>query len=429
MSELLQSFAVAVVALTLLMVVAGAYEPVREGLPLPVLAKFVPLMIPYALPWTIPTAFVAACIMVYSRMAGDNELTAVRAAGIHLWRVLTPAAAVAVLLCAVCGVLNHAVVPRTGFYQYRVVKAVSASEQAAAIRFSDPTMRIGRYTIYMGEVEQDDTFTDIVVVMPERVLSAPGADGGQVQVAYIRAPRGHFRYSDDEGVITFYLESEQPACPDCAGREFVASPGGLRCGRCGARVGEERRGALYKVIHGTRPLDFESATFGSCAIPIRVGSMADISFLPSKGKHMTTLALMLRALRREQEIRGGLRRLPPDTRGMSPGQRGYALKRWHKWRIEPRFWRTAVHKRSALALAPLLLGAIAVPLGALTRRGRRLVAFGLAIGIVLGAYYPMMAAGSKLGESGILRPAVAVWSMTGVVALAGFVLVANMFKR
>jgi len=407
LSELLAAFGVAVGALTLLMVVAGAYEPVREGLPLNLLVKYVPLIIPYALPWTIPTAFVAACIMVYSRMAGDNELTAVRASGIHLWRTVTPAAGMAVLLCVLCAGLNHYLVPRTRFYRYNIAKTGSASEQAAAIRFSDPVMRIGRQTVYMGEVDYD-SFRNIVIVMPDKTLARPGETRGQVQVTYFKAPQGHFEYSDEEGVITLYLESK-PRPKDTTNRYFG-------------------QGEMYKVVHGAQPLDFERAVFGGATVPIKVRSANDLSFFPSKGKHMTTSALILKANAREEEIRLRLRKRP-DTAGMSPERKKYEVKRWEKWNTEPRYWRTQVHRRAALSLAPLLLGAIAIPLGVRTRRGRRLVAFGLAIVLVLGGYYPLMAAGSKLGESGKLPPGLAVWAMTAVVVGFGVALVSNMFRR
>ena len=78
LSELAQSFGMAVVALTALLLIEMVYQVVLQGLPLASLVKFIPLMVPYALPWTIPAAFVAACIMTYSRMAGSNELTVVR---------------------------------------------------------------------------------------------------------------------------------------------------------------------------------------------------------------------------------------------------------------------------------------------------------------------------------------------------------------
>ena len=408
LTELWGAFGLGLTGLTLVLIAAGAYEPVREGLPLASLAKFVPLLIPYALPWTIPTAFVAACILVYSRMAGDNELAAVRASGVHLWRVLTPAAATAVLLAGVCGLLNHHVVPAARFYQYGVVKAANASEQAAAIRFSDPVMRIGKYLVHVGEVEDDDSCRDIVVVMPEKVLAGPEQEG-YTTFTYVRAPRGQYTYSDARSQIVFVLRAD-PA------RNTPDDPHG----------GD---GVLCKSIHGTgKPRNFEWARFRKCTFRIVLRSMADLQFLPHKAKHMTTELLIRKVHDRLGDLRAG-RLAPPDVSALSETQAGYEQKRWQRLLHELRHWQTDVHKRSAFSLAPLFLGMVAVPLGVLTRRGRRLVAFALAIAVVLGGYYPLMAAASALGESGMLPPAVAVWGVSTLIAGAGAVLLWHVLRR
>jgi len=407
LSELLQAFGVAVVALTFLLIVAGAYGFVRDGLPMGSLAKFAPLLIPYALPWTVPTAFVAACLMVYSRMASTNELVAVRASGIHLWRVLTPAALLAAVLALVCALLNHEIVPRSRFYQYRMVKAASASEHAAAIRFSDPIMRIGRVTVYVGDVRGEDTFRDIVIVMPEKTLPDPEGGESQRQITYVRAPRGRYRHYDDRGEIVFHLE----------GNPGLNTPDRPDAGKA----------MLCKSVYGTTPRDFERAYFSSCTFPVKVGA-GDVVLLPHKAKHLTTTCLILRVERRLEAIARGDRR-PPDTAGLSEAGRALAEARWRKWNTEPAHWRTEMHKRGVLSLAPILLGAVAVPLGVLTRRGRKLTAFALALAIVLGGYYPLLGAGAALGESGALPAGLAVWGMVSGIAVAGVALIRNMLRR
>ena len=407
LGELWQSFGVAVGALTLLMVVAASYEAVSEGLPVPSLVRYVPLVIPYTLPWTIPTAFTTACIMVYSRMAGDNELTAVRASGIHLWRVLTPAAAAAVLLSALCGVLNHDWVPRTRFLRFGIRRGVSASEQLATLRaVTDPVLRVGQYKMYVGDVDEEGGFRDIVIVVPEKILG--GGKSRQKQITYIRAPRARYEYSDERSQIVIHIERDPPPP--------------------GSNDPDAGKGTMYKVIHGTTPLDFERAAFGSATITIQLRSMADLRFVPHDGKHMTTAELMLKVRARLRSLRTGERK-PPDTSRMTGDRKKYAEKKWRQWLRETWLWRTEVHKRSAFSLAPLLLGAIAVPLGVMTGRGRKLAAFGLGVLVVLGGYYPLMAFATKLGRAGVVPSAVAVWGMTAAVACVAGCLFRKMLKR
>ena len=410
LSELAQSFGVAVVALTSLLLVEMVYEAVLQGLPFASLARFIPLMVPYALPWTIPAAFVAACLMTYSRMAGSNELTVVRASGTHIWRPLAPAAMMAAALCTVCGLLNHELVPRTAFFQYAVVRASNASQQAAAIKAADPldpVIEIGKnYRIYMGDLRDDGTFRDITIVANEP-LDTTSQEKAQRQVTYLRAPKGYYKYSDERAELVFHLEAD-------LGRATPDDP-------------DAGSGEMYKVMYGSERYDFDKALFEACTFRIKLRSLADMKFLPQKGKHLTSAELFIKIKLREAEIGSG-RWQPPGAAGMSQAALAHARRKFKKWRDAPRSWRTEIHKRSALSLAPLLLGAIAIPIGVMMQRGHRLAAFGLAVAIVLG-YYAVMAGGWKLGNSGMLPSAVAMWGVTALVGGCGLVLMRKMFRR
>jgi lipopolysaccharide export system permease protein len=405
--ELLQSFGVAVSAMTLLMIIGGAYEPIREGLSLATVVQFIPLLLPYSLPWTIPTAFVAACIMVYSRMAGNNELTAVRASGVHLWRILSPAAMVALLLSATCGMLNHEWEPRTRLVQYNVIHSVSASEQAAALQRSDPVMRIGSFNLYIGDMFPDNSFRDAVIVMTSKASPVSAGGAQRKMITYVRAPRGRYEYSDERSEIIFYLEHDPS-------RNTESEP-------------DAGKAMLYKLLQGGQVRDFESAEFERCELPLKLKSLRDVDFVPSKAKHMTSTELMLRIAWHEDRVRQGLDK-PPNVEGLSPSEQLFRQKGYERWMSRPRRYQTDLHGRATLALAPLLLGAIAVPLGILTRRGRRLVAFALAIAVVLGAYYPMMTAATAIGESGLLPPPLAMWGMTGIIAAVAAIMMRKILK-
>ncbi len=409
LSELAGSFGVAVFAMTIVTLIGGVYGPVRDGLPLSALVQFLPLIVLYMLPWTIPTAFVGACIITYGRMASCNELTAVRASGIHVWRILTPAAALATALCAVCGVLNHAIVPITAFYQYGIGKSSKPSQIAAALQYSDPVMTIGPTVVHVREFIGTGRMRDLILVskpkqgvqsLPSTSSPDPGRPKGEpVQViTYVYAPWGSYEYSDERGEIVFYLENDPT-------RNTVQEPHGGDAFLC-------------KSVYSGAPHDFELLFFKNGVYPIKLESMEDLKFLPQKGKHMTTAELLLKIDLREDQLRW-----------RTQEESAMSAKLWKRWQDEPRHWRVAIHSRSALSLAPLLLGLVAVPLGVLTRRGRRLTGFGLAIAIVLGGYYPLMAGGSALGESGKLPPAAAIWMTSVLIAVLGILLIRNMLKR
>lgn len=406
LAELAFSFLLALAAMTMIALLAAIYGPLREGLPLDIIAKLIPYMIPYMLPWTIPTAFVGACITTYSRMAGSNELLVIRAAGIHPWRIVAPAAMLAIFLSAICAVLNHEIVPRTSFAQYGIGKSASASELAAAIRTSDPIMSVGSYRVHVGEILKNDELRRVVIVSDTRTLSEKKTKSKE-QVTYIIAPRGRFEYSDIDSEITFFLSNDPKM-------NTKADP---HAGDC----------IMRRTLNGAEA-DFEPLYCESATVPIKLKSMDDVKWLPNKGKHLTTSDLIIKADLRLDEIKKGARKRP-DTSAMTPAEKSHEKKVYERYMYEPQQWLTEVHTRSAMSLAPILLGMIAVPIGVMTRKGRPVTCFALGIAVVFGGYFPLTAGATTLGSSGMLPPAVAVWLINAIVAVCGVVMARRMFAR
>ena len=83
LGALLSSFLMAMVALTTIFVLFIVMaEATRQGLAPQEVLMLVPYLIPGSLPYTLPVAVLFAVTIVYGRIAGDNEIMALKAAGI-----------------------------------------------------------------------------------------------------------------------------------------------------------------------------------------------------------------------------------------------------------------------------------------------------------------------------------------------------------
>src|SRR5437868_37345 len=72
----------------------------QHGLrPMQILAVM-PLIIPSTLPYTLPATTLFATCVVYGRLAHDNEILAIKAAGINLLRVVWPAVLLGLVMSA-----------------------------------------------------------------------------------------------------------------------------------------------------------------------------------------------------------------------------------------------------------------------------------------------------------------------------------------
>jgi lipopolysaccharide export LptBFGC system permease protein LptF len=70
-----------------------------------------PLFLPVTLALTLPFAFLVAAVLVYGRLADDNEVIAMRMAGIHPWAVVAPGVFAGAVLSFFCLDLQQNLAP------------------------------------------------------------------------------------------------------------------------------------------------------------------------------------------------------------------------------------------------------------------------------------------------------------------------------
>lgn len=119
-TELIAPFLFGVGAFSSLGVSVGAlFELIRRvtesGLPLTIACKIFLLQFPQFIVYSFPTATLLATLMTYSRLSSDSELTALKACGVSVYRLILPAL---VLCCVVTGLtflFNELIVPAANF--------------------------------------------------------------------------------------------------------------------------------------------------------------------------------------------------------------------------------------------------------------------------------------------------------------------------
>lgn len=112
MGEVLRTFVTLITICTALFVFVAVFgEAQALDLGIWQALQIMPYFVPCILPYTIPAALLLTVCVVYGRIAGDCELIAVRAAGIHIMHLMWPSFFVAIMLSIVAIVLTDQVIP------------------------------------------------------------------------------------------------------------------------------------------------------------------------------------------------------------------------------------------------------------------------------------------------------------------------------
>jgi len=84
-----------------------------KGLPWTVILEFFVLTLPYLIAITVSMSVLVAVLYTVSRLAGDHELTAMRAGGVSIGQILRPLLAASVVVAAASFLFGDQVLPRT----------------------------------------------------------------------------------------------------------------------------------------------------------------------------------------------------------------------------------------------------------------------------------------------------------------------------
>lgn len=119
--ELIKVFSITLIALTGLLLLAGVIaEATQRGLTPSQLLVVVPLLIPSTLPYTIPTTTLFATSLVYGRLAHDNEILAIKAAGVNMLKVVWPGIFLGLVMSALTFGLYYHFIP----YSHQLLRSL-----------------------------------------------------------------------------------------------------------------------------------------------------------------------------------------------------------------------------------------------------------------------------------------------------------------
>jgi len=114
MAELCKVFAIALVGITGILLMAGIIaEAQQQGFGPKQLLTAIPLLIPSTLPYTIPATTLFTACVVYGRLSADNEILAIKASGVNVLHIVKPGLILGLVMSAGTMGLYYRVIPYT----------------------------------------------------------------------------------------------------------------------------------------------------------------------------------------------------------------------------------------------------------------------------------------------------------------------------
>jgi lipopolysaccharide export system permease protein len=139
---------------------------VNKGVELAQVIMIFLLFLPYVLIFTIPISVLAAVLLGFGRLSGDNELTTLRTSGISVYKLMVPVFICGFIISLLNVPLNDRVLPQSEFAARKLLKTVGIKHPAAMLEPGIFIKGFKNYIIFIHGVK-GNTIEDIRIYEPQ----------------------------------------------------------------------------------------------------------------------------------------------------------------------------------------------------------------------------------------------------------------------
>ena len=373
--EILKSFVLALIAMTvifvLFMVVA---EAMKYGASPADLLLFVPYVVPSTLPFTIPVSLLFAVTVVYGRLASDNEIVAIKTAGVHPMSILWPA----YILGAVLSVfLLHASATWIPYANSQAKVALFKNSEEMFYKFlrRDRELRNPRWPFQIScSAVEGKTMIDAIFKHRAR------ADNQDTFDAIIYAKKATIKFDYKNGVANVYLD--------------------------GAEVLQKgKSGNILLINNNMLPIPLPEGQNDMLGMKkMQEWTDAELS------REQRKVRIKLANERKRQSYAAALWIATGRIGRVKWDEFQKAFIDYNTWMSDDARFETEKQFRHALAFGSLFFVLLGAPVGIRFARRDFLSAFISCFVPIILLYYPLTLMGINLGKEGVVHPIITLWA-------------------
>lgn len=405
--------------------------------PIKVLQLFV-LGLGWMIALSVPCGVLVAALMAFGRLSQDNEISALRAAGVNLLRVLIPPGIAAALVALLLGLFNNYVLPESNHAFATLLYEISQKKPTVQLKPGVFIDDFEGYTMYIGRLDDRSGKMENVMIYDRTSRDRPPTT--------VVAKTGWASYTADGRTLILELhEGEIHSIPD------ANAPGKYRRTVFKTHVinipADKGAMAARRLNRGQRELSAGALLAEADALERQRDSVDDSLYKTLSGQGFNSVQAYSRSSGAGVEIRG---RSPEFSALAAPLFRAYGLSRpgfsppaegtlkknvparekrqiqsflLEKATLQKRIngYLVEVHKKFSVPFACIVFVFVGGPLGMMSKKSGPAIGFASILFFIF--YYLCLLGGETLSDRGLLHPWLAMWAPNMALGVAGIVLV------
>lgn len=377
---------------------------------------------------SVPCGVLVAVLMTYGRMSQDNEVTALRASGVHLLQIVAPSLAASVILAVALAGFNNYVLPETNYMYASLLHEIGRKNPTIQIREGVINDAFRGYSIRINKLD------DRTGAMEDILILDSSTDPKSARTILARS--GTLSFNPDSGLLVLDLRDgtiheADPASKDGEYRIVAFAQQRLQISEDDRQegAGTHRRsdrelsiGAMRTEVGKLRSdIVREQARMEEALGALEFDSVEDLAryhpdiaplgpwdqWTRSVGglfRHAEPAPPKPEWTREQENSIGVVRSRYREILGLE--------KRIQKFEVE-------IHKKFSIPVACIVFVLVGAPLGVLSRRGG--LAAGILSAIFFVFYYLCLIGGEQLADRLVLPTWLAMWFpniLLGAIGLA-----------
>jgi lipopolysaccharide export system permease protein len=384
---------------------------IDKDLSLWIVMELIVLNLAWILALSVPMSVLVATLMAFGRLTSDFEITAVKACGINLLRVLTPLMVVGAVIMVLMIEFNDRVLPDLNKMQRQLTSDISRMRPTLSFKPGVFIHDIPGYLILLKDIdhttsevsgvhitEMKDPAKPRIIVAHEGVIEVLNEgenirfslDDGEIHTLDVARPEDYQRVDFKHQVINIAMEGTQLERQETTyrtDREMGIAAMQEKVDNARAAIAPFRFRINQRLTESVRHL-----------------------FMDTLVRHETDAAdneVVYGLVRKDASV---LERFIQQNASQIESQ----LTVINKYSLE-------IHKKYSIPAASLAFILIGAPLGVLTRRGGMGTAVAVSIGLFI-VYWAFLIGGEDLADRGIVSPFWAMWTANFLIGAIGIYL-------
>jgi lipopolysaccharide export system permease protein len=388
-----------------------------KGIPPWTIAEVFLLSLGHTLALSIPMAVLVGTLMAYGQLAHDNELTALKASGVSLYRTMVPALIAGGLLTITMIFFNDRVLPESNHRLAGLISDIGRKKPTVNIQRDVFIDDFEGYQLLIGDKEpKSDAIADVTVsrLHPDR------------RPDLIVAPRGRLEYLDGGNTLAIHLfDGEMHEVPesDTPGEDtyrvtrfhehtvFIRHVGD-HLQRSERKHRSDREKSVSMLLEGIAEKEQRIQQL-EASVQERSSQRARIKLQMLHPETREAYFAKHRAPSRNRLAAGAENRLSTNARMERSAEASYLRQIRSEW--------VEVHKKYAIPVACLVFVLLGAPLAIGSGHSGATMAASLSIASFT-VYYLFLTGGESLADRQMIPAWLAMWSANILFGILGLVL-------